>query len=208
MFCVRDNAAALLFDAQLLKRNDRISRAYALAYSACEESGKLSILVGAATQVSLGIPIDWKVVRRRFRSHDSKASQFTGLANAIPIILNAAKAGHKTVDSEEIITKATAGVLVGPALFSKRNASLYCDFDGHSFTSPDDQITESMTNRMIQWAENHVIAANAILRGSQDDAITRFRSASREQYDSVMLRAAEAVELLSNASTLDPERAK
>ena len=58
MVRVRDNAAELLKDAELLRQNGRVARAYALAYMACEEAGKLSILLGAATQAVIGVPTD------------------------------------------------------------------------------------------------------------------------------------------------------
>src|ERR1700730_11644399 len=191
MLRVRDNAASLLEDAKLLRQNGRIPRAYALAYVACEEAGKLSILVGTATETVLGIPIDWKVKYKRFRSHDSKASQFLGFARAIPMLLEAVAAGRKSVDAEELMIKATAGVLIGPALFTKRNASIYCDFVENSFTSPADQIDDKMADQMIEFAELHVAAANLILGNSaQEAAKTISERASRERYDSIMSRAA------------------
>ncbi|MDX7951262.1 AbiV family abortive infection protein [Lichenihabitans sp. Uapishka_5] len=51
---VKDNALELLDDAKILRANNKLARAYAAAYMACEENGKLSILLGAATQPLLG----------------------------------------------------------------------------------------------------------------------------------------------------------
>jgi AbiV family abortive infection protein len=189
---VRDNASGLLEDAKLLRQSGRISRAYALAYMACEEAGKLSILLGAATQIVVGIPVDWKALRKRFHSHDSKASQFLGLARAIPMIQQAAAAGQKTVDVEELMIKASVGVIIGPALFEKRNASIYCNFTEGSFTSPSEEITESMADLMIENADTNLFAANKILGKSAEETAAKIAAtASRARYDKVMSYAAD-----------------
>lgn len=121
---VKDNALELLDDAKLLRANSRLARAYAAAYMACEENGKLSILLGAATQIIIGRPVDWKSTAKRFRSHDFKASQFMGLANAIPILESAVEVGLTSVSVDEVLFKAFVGIKVGPMLFQSRNASL------------------------------------------------------------------------------------
>jgi AbiV family abortive infection protein len=170
---------------------------------ACEEAGKLPILIGTATEVVLGIPVDWKTTHKRFRSHESKASQFLGLARAIPMIRSAAAAGQKTIDAEEMMIKAAVGVVIGPALFSKRNASIYCDFEGNSFTSPVDQIDSGMTDQMIEFAEQNVAAANLILGSSAQEAAQKLKNrASRERYDAIMSRASEAADLAQTAMSM------
>ena len=98
---IRDNVFELLQDAKLLRQNGRISRAYTLAYFACEEVGKISVLLGAATRSILEIPVDWKSTRKRFHSHDSKASQFIGLARPIQIILDAVAADERASTSKK-----------------------------------------------------------------------------------------------------------
>ena len=40
---VKDNALELLGDAKILRVNSKLAQAYAAAYMACEENGKLSI---------------------------------------------------------------------------------------------------------------------------------------------------------------------
>jgi AbiV family abortive infection protein len=201
---VRNNASELLEDAKLLRQNGRISRAYALAYMACEEAGKLSILIGAATQIALGVPVDWKTRRKRFRSHDSKASQFMALAKAIPIIQEAAAAGRKTVDIDEVMIKSAVGVVFGPTLFATRNAAIYCDFVDGSFTSPSEQIKETMADQMIEYAGNHVLVANMVLGKSAEEAATSITaSASQERYDNMMSLAAEMAQTVHSALRKD-----
>jgi AbiV family abortive infection protein len=200
MMRIRDNAAALLEDARLLRQNGRKCRAYTLAYMACEKAGKLSILIGAATQIVLGISVDWKTTRKRFRSHDSKASQFMGLANAMPIIRAAAEAGERTVDIEDLMMKAAAGVLVGPALFAQRNSSIYCDFADGAFTSPDQQISDEMADRMIEYATQDVAAAKLMLGYSIEETANKLaEKMSKAKYKSIMSRSAEAAELIHAA---------
>ncbi len=195
LFRVRDNASALLNDAKLLRENNRISRSYALAYMACEESGKFSILYSAATQTSLGLVIDWKKIRKRFRSHDSKASQFMGIARAMPTILEAAATEQKRVDVDELLMKATIGVLFGPILFSKRNASVYCDFVKEKFTSPDDEINTLMADEMLRYAEQNIETANKLLCDSVDETMEKIaKGLSKERYDKFISMAAKATD--------------
>jgi len=194
---VRDNARELLDEAKLLRENNRISRSYTLAYLSCEETGKLSILLGAATKTILDITVDWKKTRKRFHSHESKAGQSFGLAKSIPIIFEAAAAGQRSIDLDDILIKAAAGILVGPALFEHRNSSMYCNLTEGAFTSPREQINESMADQMIEFASNHVTAANAILGDSIEETIDKIRSrTSRDRYEAGMVRAKEAAEAL------------
>ena len=203
MIRIRDNTAALLEDARLLRQNGRKCRAYTLAYMACEEAGKLSILIGAATQIILGISVDWKITSKRFRSHDSKASQFMGLANAMPIIRAAAEAGKRTVDFEDLMMKAAAGVLVGPALFAQRNSSIYCDFDDGAFTSPDQQTSDEMADRMIEYATQHVAAAKLMLGNSIEETAGKLaQKMSQAKYNSIMSRVADTTEVAEAAISM------
>ena len=200
MIRVRDNAAELLEDARLLRENGRVSRAYTLAYMACEEYGKLSILIGVAVKMVVGIPVAWKATRKRFNSHNSKASQFVALARTIPLILEAAASGSKTVNTEELMIKASVGVLFGPTMFSMRNASIYCDFVDNSFVGPSEQINESMADQIIGYAQTHLATASRLIVGTPEDLAQWLKSSySRERYDKMMAFAAEASESLANA---------
>jgi AbiV family abortive infection protein len=200
ILCVRDNASELLEDARILRQSGRISRAYTLAYFACEEAGKVSILVGVATKLAVSLPVDWKVVRKRFNSHDSKASQFMGLGSSIQIILEAVAAGRKTVDIDQLMHKAAIGVVFGPELFATRNASVYCDFKGDSFTSPNEQIRESMADEMIEYATKHVNAATMVFGKSVDEAIATITAgACRERHDERMSLVKETAEIVHSA---------
>lgn len=192
---VRDNALDLLDDAKILRANSKLARAYATAYMACEENGKLSILLGAATQIIIGRPVDWKLTAKRFRSHDSKASQFMGLANAMPILESAAKEGQKSVSIDELLFKAFVGVTVGPSRFQGRNASLYCDFVDGTFRRPSDVITSEIVDRMIDTAEINIRAAIVLTCGTAEETAERLKERTSDQrYDSVMNSTREFVD--------------
>jgi AbiV family abortive infection protein len=170
---------------------------------ACEEAGKLSILIGAATRVVIDVPVDWKSTRKRFRSHDSKASQFMGLARGIPVIQEAVAAKGQVVDSKLMLAKAAAGAVVGPTLFTNRNASLYCDFLDGSFTSPNEQISEEMADQMIECAELHIDVANVTLGATAEEAAKRITERwSRQRYDSMMSQVSETADLMQMALSM------
>jgi AbiV family abortive infection protein len=195
MLAVRANAFELLEDARLLRRSGRISRAYALAYMACEEVGKLPILLGVATKLALGVPVDWKQTKKRFHSHSSKASQFFGLARAMPMLLEAVASGQKTVDGEQVMQRAAVGVVIGPVLFESRNAAVYCDFAKGKFVTPAEQIDEEMADTMLQYAETNVTVASSILSKSADEVAATIRArASRDRYEKHQARAAQLVD--------------
>jgi AbiV family abortive infection protein len=202
MLAVRANAFEFLEDARLLRRSGRISRAFALAYMACEEVGKLPIMLGVATKLALGVPVNWKQATKRFHSHSSKASQFFGLARAMPMLLEAVASGQKTVNREEVMQKAALGVLIGPDLFGSRNASVYCDFVNGKFVAPAEQINEEMADTMLQYAETNVSAASSILNGTAEAAAATIRTrASRERYEENQVRASQILDEVLAAIT-------
>jgi len=187
MVAIKNNAVELLDDAKLLRANGRLARAYATAYMACEENGKISILQGAAVQIILGRPLDWKSIGKRFRSHDSKASQFMAIANAIPILESAIKKRKANVALELVLAKATVGVTEGPKLFQKRNASMYCDFINGVFQRPSDVITGDVVDAMIVVAEANIRVATLLASESAEEIAKRLtESSSPERHDFLM----------------------
>lgn len=184
---VKANALELLDDANILRANGKLARSYATAYMACEEVGKISILIGAATQIIIGRPVDWKITAKRFRSHNSKASQFMGLANAIPILEAAVSEGQKSVSMYEVLFKSFVGVTVGPMLFETRNASLYCDFVNGNFKRPSDVITREIVDRMISAAETNIRAATLLACDTAEETAEKLKKhTSAKRHDSMM----------------------
>ncbi|KQO42534.1 AbiV family abortive infection protein [Methylobacterium sp. Leaf85] len=184
---IKDNALELLDDAKILRANSKLSRAYAAAYMACEENGKISILLGAATQIIIGRSVDWKSTAKRFRSHNSKASQFMALANSIPILEVAVKEGQKSVSLDEVLLKSFIGVNVGPMLFHTRNASLYCDFVDGVFKRPSDVITSEIVDRMINAAEINIRAATVLACDTAEETAKKLTErTSAQRHDAIM----------------------
>jgi AbiV family abortive infection protein len=192
---VKDNALELLDDAKILRAKSKLARAYAAAYMACEENGKLSILLGAATQIIIGRPVDWKSTAKRFRSHHSKASQFMGLANAIPILESAVKEGQKSISIDDLLFKVLVGVNTGPMLFLGRNASLYCDFVDGVFKRPSDVVTSEIVDQMINAAEVNIRAATVLACDTAEETAEKLKElTSAQRHDSIMNSVREFVD--------------
>jgi AbiV family abortive infection protein len=69
------NATDLLAEADLLRASGRCARAFFLAHIACEEVGKLPILITTAVSERLGFDVDWNRIDRVLRSHTAKIAQ-------------------------------------------------------------------------------------------------------------------------------------
>lgn len=190
----RDNAQALLEEAIILRDNNRLSRAYALAYMACEECGKISVLFGAASRTARGLAVDWKTIAKRFRSHDSKTSQFFGIAIAAPVILKAVKEGRKVIDLNELLMNGAAGVLAGPGMFSRRNASIYCDFRKGSFRSPIDEISAPSVDNLIELAKLNIEVADTTMGKSVEEALQHINEHASRQHPDYDLLGKQAID--------------
>lgn len=67
-----ENAGSLYKEAKLLNENGMHARAYLLAYFACEELGKIPIIVGAIGKLIQGKEVDWQKLNKRFCNHKAK----------------------------------------------------------------------------------------------------------------------------------------
>jgi AbiV family abortive infection protein len=67
-----DNSASLIADAELLLRNGRYARAFALSVIAIEEASKIPYLLECAEKIVAGQPPDWPDVHEFLRSHQQK----------------------------------------------------------------------------------------------------------------------------------------
>jgi AbiV family abortive infection protein len=160
--CVKSNAGNLLEEARILKNEKRTARAYALAYTACEELGKIPILVGAAARLSSNQRVDWRSFSRRFRSHESKAIQFNALDAALQVLLKAKAEGKKAIDLKALKVISLYGALKKRASLKERNAALYCDFQQERFVSPDEIITTEILDVLMEVAERQLKVADEL----------------------------------------------
>lgn len=169
---VRANAEALLADARLLRSQQRYSSSLALAYTACEELGKLPILVGAATRLVLGEDVQWKSTLKRFRNHTSKAVQFLSF-NLFQHVFSA-RSGALTMD--QLVETVMSSPDDPETAFSQRNASLYVDFSEGKFRRPADAVSASDANEYIKMAEFQLSFAHKLFGTSQAEVLDRIRS--------------------------------
>ncbi len=121
------NAKDLLAEADILRSKERCARAYFLAHIACEELGKIPILITAAVSERTGYPVDWGRIDRVLRSHTGKIGQVLfmdsivgdkGLAQGEAEYQNDLKRMRSYTDA--------------------KNASLYSFFAGGQFVRPLD----------------------------------------------------------------------
>lgn len=67
-----ENSASLIGDAELLFRNQRYARAFALSVIAIEEASKIPYLLESAEKILAGQPPHWPEVHRFLNSHQEK----------------------------------------------------------------------------------------------------------------------------------------
>jgi AbiV family abortive infection protein len=135
---------ALLEEADLLRKHDKCARAYFLAHIACEELGKLPVLVATAVSVWMQADIDWQRIDRVLRSHEAKIKQvlFMDSLQGGPGLAE----GTKTYD-EDVRRMRT--------YTDFKNASLYSHVGGH-FGEPNDQIQCEMFDGLRRLAEGRL----------------------------------------------------
>jgi AbiV family abortive infection protein len=186
IFCAIDNALNLLNESKILRSGGHTARAYALAYMACEEFGKVSILAGAATKLAIKRPVDWKSVAKRFRSHESKAMQFNGLDAAIPIILEAVAQKKTSVDLDTIQRAAATAMLEKKTSLKDRNSALYCDYDAGQFVNPKNIVSNQAADILIGVAERQLDVARKVFDTTAEDAANMIRArANPQRYDTI-----------------------
>ena len=64
---ILENAQELIEDAELLLRNNRYPRAFALAHLASEELIKYQLLLSVTLELARDHPVDWMEIHRRLR---------------------------------------------------------------------------------------------------------------------------------------------
>ena len=168
---IRRNAASLIEEAELLFANGRSSRAYVLAYTACEELGKIAIVVGMVTRVAGNTHVNWKSFSKRFRSHNSKAIQFLSLGTILPILRDTAR-GQK-IDLVDVEAEVRKNFAAAASTVAERNSGLYCDFEGKNFFAPDERITPDIASRFIALGKQQLEISEIFLGNTVDEVEER-----------------------------------
>jgi AbiV family abortive infection protein len=136
------NAVALLEEADILRRHERCARAYFLAHIACEELGKLPMLLVTSTSVWLGMAVDWGRLDRALRSHGSKIKQV--------LFMDSLQGGRGL---EEGTRAYEDDIQRMRAYTDMKNASLYSFHTQGHFGEPNEQIPCEMFDSLRRLAE-------------------------------------------------------
>jgi AbiV family abortive infection protein len=187
------NGAELIEEAKLLEATSHYARAYMIAHTACEELGKVSILLGVATRLSNHVEIDWNTFWRRMRSHESKATQFLVFGEFLKMIRPMLDCrSQKPVKASEIPSgNPTRGLLlslIATRLHSEarikskdkvesRSSGLYVDIYDQMFKRPSQVIAESDARSMIETADL-LLEGTVHLGGSEEDLATSLKGTS------------------------------
>lgn len=139
-----DNADSLYKEAKVLFDAGFHARAYLLAYFACEELGKLPIIVGVVGNRIMNKPVNWKKALKRLRDHEAKVNSDNFHQYVFGKELDLL--GDSDIKwLEEACIKVKQTVLL-------KNHSTYVDVSGRKIISPKDAITKDDATTMIERA--------------------------------------------------------
>jgi AbiV family abortive infection protein len=145
------NAYELLDEADLLRAAERNARAYFLAEIACEEVGKVPILITAAVSQHLGFDVEWRRIDRLLRTHTSKIEQV--------LFMDSIMAG-KGVIGGEAAYKADLGRM--RTYTDMKNASLYSSLVEGQFRRPSELISGDFFDTFRPLAHGRVGALDGM----------------------------------------------
>jgi len=170
---VVSNAASLLADAETLLETQGYPRAYAIAYTAFEETSKTSEIFAMYLTLLAGVPLsdeDWVRFWTRWSSHPLK-SQYAGAIEAMfRLVLErygqSSEPPHDVaLVIEEIVQIVKSSAELGNATAVERallrDAALYVDWSG-SPARPEDRITPDLAEAMLRSARDAVYFAQGI----------------------------------------------
>lgn len=139
-----DNAEALYKESELLFDNEMYARAYLLSYFACEELGKIPIIVGVLGKLTEGKEVDWKKVEKRYRNHNEKviSENYHHYLFGLEIDL-IRDTDIKWLEEQNETSKLQV---------INKNNSTYVDVADGQFKSPHEQISEEGAKLMKEYA--------------------------------------------------------
>ena len=140
------NAHALVEEARILFKTKHYPRSYALAHLACEELGKVMMLVSIGIESRLGTA-NWSKFWKRFRSHKAKTKNILGLDYLVSPIRS------DNSDVEQYWKDITENVHVFEDL---KLACLYSDYISGNFISPSEIVKRRHAESMLRLAEGRL----------------------------------------------------
>jgi len=144
------NANALVEEAKLLFTAEHYPRAYALAHLACEELGKVMMLVSLGIESRLGTA-KWSKFWKRFRSHKEKTKNIFGL----DYLVSPPRSDNS--DVENYVKDVTERVHMFEDI---KLASLYSDYADGKSLSPNEIFTREFVESALKLAEGRLRVIN------------------------------------------------
>ncbi len=138
-----DNAEALHREANLLLQNGMYSRAYLLAHFCFEELGKIPIVVGAIGRLSKNEAIDWKKVKKRFLTHESKIESQNGHFYSFGLDV-------ALIHDSDVQWLLNANRAI-PDTYTKKNLSTYVDVKGGKILRPCEEICQHEAEKLVSF---------------------------------------------------------
>lgn len=135
------NAQQLCDESNLLHQHKMFARSYALSHLAREEVGKSAMLFKVAIDRLLDRKIDWKKVDRRFRDHKEK------IVNDRVFTYMIFGRIEKQLDPKILFNLGTIEYTN-----ARKNSSLYVDWSGGKFHSPEESVSEQQSARNLNIA--------------------------------------------------------
>ncbi len=120
------------------------SRAYLHAHFCFEELGKIPIIVGVIGTLQKGETVDWKKVKKRFLSHETKIASQNGHYYALALEVDLVN----DIDVQWLVNanKST------PDTYTKKNLSTYVDTRGGKILRPSEEISQQESEKLISFA--------------------------------------------------------
>lgn len=135
------NAQQLCDESNLLHQHKMFARSYALSHLAREEVAKSAMLFKVAIDRLLDRQIDWKKVDRRFRNHKEKIVNDRAFTHILFGRM------EKQLDPKILFNSGTIEYTN-----ARKNASLYVDWSGGKFHSPEESVSERQSARNLNIA--------------------------------------------------------
>ena len=149
------NAQDLCAEAELLHNNRMFARSYALSNFAREEFAKSLMLNKLCIDVMAGYEVDWKKIRKRLLDHKEKHANDLSMTDAL---------FYQSADGDRAkIRKYRLSKDFIDHKNRRKNASLYVDWDGGKFVSPNDNFTERQSYRNLELAKAIIVSVSPMV---------------------------------------------
>ena len=141
-----ENAQELVEEAELLLKNNKYARAFALAHLACEELIKFQALIPVAFELARNHRVDWKKIDKRLRNHILK------IRGSILLDYLRQPAQDGAYQASELSQQMDAA----EDLNDLKNHSLYASQIGDEFFKPSERINPQLATACVAHAREQL----------------------------------------------------